>query len=107
MKYLVIKNICNVRALEISVSVVESERCFNLRLIEIKTDLEICVELLLHPSGASSWQWFCTPIDRTHRVPLVVAVDKKRCVRMRPPVAVGVALRDNSAFLLGNLTPFF
>jgi hypothetical protein len=100
MKYLVIKNNqCSVRTLDISVSVVESERCFHLRLIDIKTDLEICVELALHPSGASSWQWFCAPIDRMHGVPLVMGVYKKRCRRMRPPVAVGVAIQDNCLHL--------
>jgi len=61
-------NYCSGGTLEISVSVVASKRSLNLRLREIKTDLEICVELVPHPSGASSWNWFCTPINRTHRL---------------------------------------
>jgi hypothetical protein len=61
-------NYCNGGTLEISVSVVASKRYLSLRLREIKTDLEICVEFILHPSGASSWNWFCTPINRTHRL---------------------------------------
>jgi hypothetical protein len=84
--------------LEISVSILASKNCLSLRLRKIKTDLEICVELILHPSGASSWNWFCTPINRTHSqhwVPLVVVVDKKQWLMMRPPVAVGVALQDD------------
>jgi len=61
-------NYCNGGTLEISVSVVASKRYLNLRLREVKTDLEICVEFVLHPSGASSLNWFCTPINRTHRL---------------------------------------
>jgi hypothetical protein len=69
MKCLMIKNNhCSGGTLEISVSVIASKSCLNLRLREIKTDLEIYIGLILHPSGASSRKWFCTPIDRTHRL---------------------------------------
>jgi hypothetical protein len=69
MNCLMIKNShCSGGTLEISVYVVASKSCLNLRLREIKTDLKIYIELILHPSSASSWKWFCTPINRTHRL---------------------------------------
>jgi hypothetical protein len=69
MKCLMIKNShFSEGTLEILVSVVASEDCLNRRLREIKTDLEIYIELILHPGGASSWKRFCAPINRTHRL---------------------------------------